>query len=788
MPPNFKFDQGENTSNARSDLETGELQQSMGAEYVQGDRSGVWKQRGRTAFGDTGSGAKVAGVGVLKFDSGTNDQVVALSGTTLYGATPGTTGTFASLKTGLSASAVTLDSAHFNDRHYLVNGFDKMQVLENEKTVRVAGLESPQVAPTIVASVGGTTLNRPTATLSSTAVTNPDDAWDTDLETFAAATVDSDTTSATATYGSWAPSATGKVKIKFLLAGLQTGGDFPSDSSDWGSFGDMSIRSRFNVTIKLEVSEDSGATFTTALEEVRIFAMGQILSHDHDISADSALVHVKATITYNSGSAAATLRIYDVRIQAGGAVANFSHTIGAFWALSEYDATTGRESPLGPQSKLTLLSTENLATITGAAVVRNAAATHMRLYRTPDGGTVPGQLGLVGQFVAGVSKTFLDDFSVWAFDEQPLPLSPRFPVQVPGGDHVTYFPRDTPPPILDFVVRYQGVLAGGKGRALFMSTGRPESWPEINMIDSFPFPENDSLVNAVVVGDNLLLGAKDLMIVLNGLPVLQGNSFFLPTAKPLSGQPGLAAFRGITAYSVAGEPRAAWVSYWGVHETNGFTARRLTTDANWSAKVGTDVSNAVLEYDKERQLLILAVNNQHALIHLTPEHTKQNGLPKVTWGAPGRISDLASSVISGTNRIYSGHATDGKVYLENNGNTDASNSYDASGTWPLIVKSERKYYGHELYATVRANLRHSNPDASDQSLEVEWRTGHDQLRSDQVVTRTVPLTNEEGEEIFIGRAGEWAEVTLTHTGQSRFRIQDLRVVGAKVAQAGKAVA
>ena len=84
------FDQGVVDATDRTDLSVGEMQAAINYYYKRGDKRRLWKQNGRSAFGDTGSGVKVKGCYLAGFDS-VDDMLLALSGTTLYKATAGAT-------------------------------------------------------------------------------------------------------------------------------------------------------------------------------------------------------------------------------------------------------------------------------------------------------------------------------------------------------------------------------------------------------------------------------------------------------------------------------------------------------------------------------------------------------------------------------------------------------------------------------------------------------------------------------------------------------------------------
>ena len=153
----------------------------------------AWKIPGRAAFADTGSGAKIKGLALAKFDNGT-DYLLALSGTTLYKATVGATGTFASVGSAgenLSASADRLESAHMNDRWYLANGADAMRVISNTGTVRTAGMVTPDAAPGVTVANLSYVVERGTVS-SNTNFVNTGNAVDADPNTSSAGTADAE--------------------------------------------------------------------------------------------------------------------------------------------------------------------------------------------------------------------------------------------------------------------------------------------------------------------------------------------------------------------------------------------------------------------------------------------------------------------------------------------------------------------------------------------------------------------------------------------------------------------
>ena len=139
------LDQGVVDNRDPADLNRGEMQTAQGCFYKSGD-SRLWKINGRTEFGDTGSSAKVKGVYLAGFDSA-SDLLLALSGTTLYKATAGATGTWSSLATGLDSDTARLDGAHYNDKHYICTAKDRNRVVISDGTSYEHGMETPRQAP-----------------------------------------------------------------------------------------------------------------------------------------------------------------------------------------------------------------------------------------------------------------------------------------------------------------------------------------------------------------------------------------------------------------------------------------------------------------------------------------------------------------------------------------------------------------------------------------------------------------------------------------------------------------
>lgn len=805
MPARIGFDQGNCTARDRNDLRAGQLVSSTGGYYAPGDPVRLRKYGGRTSYATLGAAAPVKSLALCQFDSGGTDALLGLTGTTIKTGTPGASGSFSNLATSLNASTALLSTTHYNNRWYLATGYDRNRVLESDGTVRFHGMIAPQSQPVATPASLTPTVGRPTRDIDTGPLswTDRSQAYDNPtagpLSTFSRASAAVVTASSyVATWDSFASNsgANRSLYVVWSIAGPQ---NYPGGSSgenpDVGQGGTANLGAR--VDIKLEYSTDwntstQTGTWNTLVSEIGIgtASLAQRVSQVA-ISANSNLVAVRATLTYQAGTSTVSLRIYDIKIQ-NAQVTAFATTVGMYYAVTEYDAAHGPlESPAGPVTALVHFqagdspSTANVVTLTLPSTAQNTNATHWRIYRTVDGGNAPSGLFLIGE-VPIAATSFVDDFVVYGKDVLGNHFYALVTMTVDGG--TLRYPRDTAPPRFDYVTYYRGSVVGithDKPRTLFYSfAGRPESFPEIYVLDNFPFPERDVLVCAQPCGDSLLIAGKQLMMTLDDLPRV-GNSgtFNAVDIRPLRGQPGVVNQNCMVSYSVSGEPRVAWVSKYGVHETNGTTSRKLSGNMAWpptSTESGLDL--AVLFYDAQIQCLILAYdssgvgyNDRWALFHMAEDQAGADGLPKWTGPHYGPFSAMAAGIVSGAYRRWSGlggATNQGIVYLENSGGTDASQSY-SSTQLPFIVQTGR-IYGPDAhdYGVYKANLRVTS--LGGQTITVAWLTGRDQTGNQQSASKSVASNSQAGVDFFVGLGGEWHQPQFTHTSTALLMMTDLR--------------
>jgi hypothetical protein len=127
-------------------LREGELTRADDSYYLPNDPA-LHKARGRKAFNGTAESSAIKGARYLEYD-GADDLFITAVGTTYRQATAALpTGTFSDLVTGLTGSD-TLDSVHYNNNHYLLNGVDRNRQVDSSAAVTLHGMLANTAAPT----------------------------------------------------------------------------------------------------------------------------------------------------------------------------------------------------------------------------------------------------------------------------------------------------------------------------------------------------------------------------------------------------------------------------------------------------------------------------------------------------------------------------------------------------------------------------------------------------------------------------------------------------------------
>ena len=737
-----------------STLESGELATMEAAYYRKNDPTQVWKMPGRALFGSAGS-TIVKGIAICQFDEGGTDRLLASIGTTVVAATPGASGTFSSLITGLDSSATRFTACHQDDRWYLGNGYDANRTLKSDGTVRLMGMQKPLLQPTVSSASSAEVTTRPFANTGTW--TTPTLAIDSDVTTFSSATAVA--SSFIHTWSAWASDTTANrtLKIPWKIDVPQPG---------------------LSVHILIEKSEDQGASWTTLISQYPLFNVS-VNEFSGLVTANSNLIQVRATLTVNLGYATAI--IYDIKIVVGSPESNFSTMAGGGvrYAFAEYCSTDDLLSPLSEPSPLTQFSSINQATITRPTAT-NPSATHWYVYRVGDG--VANTLDNYGQVsgpIAIADATWIDRFEI-LITESGTPIIPL--VQV--GDLI--YPRDDPPPPFLNMISWKGSICGisrlDRRSWFFSDGGRPESFPKAYVVSSFPLDEHDGLVGQMAVGETLVLLCEGAVLAMDEIPRVTDGQFNDVNVRPIKGHPGCVGEYAYTTFSVAGEPRGAWVSPFGVYVTNGQVCACISTDLAWESEVNVSyLSTAVLRWDQKNLILWFefdldggGLNDHEMPFHMAQMHSKGEARPKLGQPTAKASSCMTSALIASTHYRFSGHPSNGAVYVEESGTTDA-----ATGSAIEMVVKTGQIGSQKVDLTIaKATVNHS--DFGDgETCTLVATLYRDSANTENSRSQSVRLDGNRGTTVGIGRGGELVDLEVTYSGSGTGGISgiDLEVTG-----------
>lgn len=775
----FSFNQGLNTTSDRSMLAPGELQLATGMYFRSGDTARAWKLAGRSLFGTLASAARVWTLALCKFDTAANDKLVCLAADgSLHTAdlTTASSGSLTTLTTGLNTSGDILGWTHFDDIWYFGNGLDRNFAYESDGTFRAAGMQPIPGALTGVPTSGTTAVRASGAA---------DTGWnDTDN-----VLVGSDTNEYTwCEMVNWVTDPGALIlsgfeadtgQDRFLFVRFSVGQPGVDDQAVLGP----ATTGRFDVNIKIEI-DFIGAGYVTVWDARTTggIPLGTF-SHPFTDDIDAANAKVRITLIDNKIAlfqSTATLRVYDVRVSDQGVSGDFSTTEGGvIYAYAEVDNARGNnDRPLEAfyaESDRIELAGQNAVVLTLPASPVNPLATGYWIYRTHDGGNTPGDLRRIGEGNIG-DATWVDSFE-YAKDVPGTYVPPYLKVQITDA-LAHFYPSNMPPFAMRTMVEYQNFVVGlsqSSPRTLFYSLpGFPEYWPHIYQISDFPLQEHDQLVSLAVTGDLLVVGAKEAIIIINGLPEVEAQAYSSAHMTALKGAPGCVGPLAMTAYSLGGEPRVAWISKFGLYETNGHQVWELTHDIDFNAASSPDLSRAALYWDIEDQLLYACYdsdgdtyNDRFFTLHMAPEHRKgQRGVPKVTGPHYGQITNIVGGLVPSDNEyhMYAGDsAATGQIVNEKTGGVDVTNAYNTSSELPFNLKTAR-IYGPQLleWAVDFPTIRHLAWGAT--PVAITWTVGRDDTSESQSVVNTITMSAQKATKFFVARSGEWHEVQITHDG------------------------
>lgn len=777
------FNQGLNTAMDRSMLIPGELQLATGAYYRPGDTLRVWKTLGRTSYGDAyAATAKGIGIGLMQYDGTDADRLVVLNGngeyhSSLVSSTDSTSGTFSTLTTGFSTQSSVLAWAHFDNLWYFCNGLNPPLCMRADGTVRFMGMNDPLTQPTAEVALEGTYESRPTSLFGG---------GTTGFQDLANGIDDNDDTAAYSwLYWTDGPGAANTVTLddiaadtaatdRFYILRWSLNGGWIQDTVN--NF--LETNAEFHCEVMIEFSLNNGGDWTVALQTEYRNAQA-IQSYIIPIADGQEMADVLVRMTHTQKatypSRPSQLQLHDAVVTNKGFQEVFTTAEGFYYGVSEYSELDNLESPLRG-SNLVTLTDNNMVAVVLPASASNATASHYRLYRTHDGGKMPGDFRYLDMVPVGTT-TYYDRFKKDK-DDVFGDLPPFLKVQITDS-MFRHYASNTAPEAFKAIVEYQNFLVAlseqEPRKMMYSLPGDPESWPLLYQIIDFPLKEHDTLQSLGVAGDLLIIGATDAIIVVNGLPELEAQSYANASMTVLRGASGCVGPRAMAEYSLAGEPRVMWVSNQGVFQTNGHIVQELSADLDWANTVSQGkLADSWMFWDKDDQIMSIGVDtdgdgvpDREYWFHLAEEHRKQNGRPKVTGPHYSSKSNQAGGFAAdGAWRVYSlDNDTSGSVYHEKDGGTDAGNFFSTLSEVLFDIKGPRQYWQNLVeWAVDFPTVRHTSWNNT--AVSIQWTVGRDEIGESDTATTTMTISTQGQTKFMVGRSGEWHEVRVVHTADA----------------------
>lgn len=284
-------------------------------------------------------------------------------------------------------------------------------------------------------------------------------------------------------------------------------------------------------------------------------------------------------------------------------------------------------------------------------------------------------------------------------------IGPAYPiVAIAEGNVTTIHHANLPPPVATTGDVHDGQLVCdnvSNARELAYSLpGKYDYFPAIYriMVDG---KDGDRMMVIRRVGDVLMLFMRHQLVRVNYLPLSVDPEFNPGRAyEEIGADHGCVAKLGVATFTPLGRATlGAFVSDNGVYVTDGARAWIVSEDIDWDATVDvTQLSKAVLtNYAKEHVLRLDYIkagsaateNNRYMLLHYHPSHLKGSaGEPKfkITPDNVGKAASACVAKLLAEKILITGHTTDGRLYVEDNGNEDAE------GTGINFVFETREIY------------------------------------------------------------------------------------------------
>ena len=226
---------------------------------------------------------------------------------------------------------------------------------------------------------------------------------------------------------------------------------------------------------------------------------------------------------------------------------------------------------------------------------------------------------------------------------------------------------------------------------------KPEYFPLAYFLDFNSKPQEE--VTCIRrVGSTLVVGMSNSLKRVNYLPREDDADFSRGRAwEDITAAHGIAGPQAAAVFDMGSGPMLAYVAHNGIHITDGVRSRPLNTDLDWPNTVERSYLRyaVVVNYSAIYTLVIYytptggTANTKALWLNYSPEHIKEGGrLPAMgPVGVSGRSATASEQ--SGVVKLLTGHATDGKVYLEDNG----TSSEDLTNGITPTLRTRLRYLG-----------------------------------------------------------------------------------------------
>ena len=300
--------------------------------------------------------------------------------------------------------------------------------------------------------------------------------------------------------------------------------------------------------------------------------------------------------------------------------------------------------------------------------------------------------------IGGGVHTQIDVVKIRVFTSTLPSIGPAYPIiAIQEGNVLTVSGSNFPPPsagtgdIIDAALMVDNV--NNRRETAYSLPDKFDYFPELYRI-AWP----DSVMVIRRVGDVGLIFLRNAIWRMNYAPFSTDPEFIQGRCKEeIVPDHGCTSRQGVAVFQFPKGPiLAAYVSHNGVYMNDGAHDHILTEDLDWAATVDvTQLDKAVLvNYAKEYVLQLHYIgfgtgateNNRYLLIHYHPSHRKENGHFKITGPNKMRGACAANAKVNAEHVLLLGHATDARIYVEDN---DVS---DAEGTGINMLWETREEY------------------------------------------------------------------------------------------------